>query len=141
LYFIAQYNGDFFFIGDGFAVGYGDYITLLKPFGVSGRLRDYFLYQDRPTKLKHSDPQISSYGNFSHSAEWSPSVKGSYFDDAFGDKGELKAVDVVLIHLGTLDWEYVSPCNIARFPWIPSFYILFFLSCFISDSIPSGWER
>lgn len=94
-------------------MGVGDDVNIVQPFGPASRLAHHFHTQERPTKLPNLTARFFYFGNFCTSAEWLPTLKGGYFDIAFGALGEVKNADTVLIHLGALDYEYTSllcPC-------------------------------
>ncbi|KAF0694427.1 Aste57867_14724 [Aphanomyces stellatus] len=95
-------------IGDGFAAGFGDWVTMDSAGGLAQYIAKEIVNEP---KIRHKWKVINRGILNSDSADWHPTSQTKYFQDVFSTR-QLRDAEVVLVIVGSID--------IRRYPRIPA---------------------
>ncbi|OQS01666.1 hypothetical protein ACHHYP_00421 [Achlya hypogyna] len=101
----SEYRHKIVIIGDGFAAGYGDYITFDSPGGLAKYLR---AAMSQDAKIRHNWQVLNCGIVDTDSSQWTPMASTKYFHDIFS-KAEYKDADIVLVMVGSMDATRTPP--------------------------------
>ncbi|OQS02575.1 hypothetical protein THRCLA_05071 [Thraustotheca clavata] len=102
---VSEYRHKIVIIGDGFAAGYGDYITMDTPGGLAKYLKSAMA---KDNNIRHNWQIINRGIMGTDSSQWTPMADTKLFNDVFGQK-EYRDADIVLVILGSMDAKRSPP--------------------------------
>ncbi|ETV71172.1 hypothetical protein, variant 3 [Aphanomyces astaci] len=118
-----EYYHKIVIIGDGFAAGFGDWITMAS----SGGLSEYIAHEiSKEDKIRHKWQVINRGIVDTDSSQWHPTSSTKYFQSVMSTP-QLRDADVVLVVVGSMD---------ARYPKTSLFRLWSFVMMTILDARP-----
>ncbi|ETV71171.1 hypothetical protein, variant 1 [Aphanomyces astaci] len=100
-----EYYHKIVIIGDGFAAGFGDWITMAS----SGGLSEYIAHEiSKEDKIRHKWQVINRGIVDTDSSQWHPTSSTKYFQSVMSTP-QLRDADVVLVVVGSMDARRKTP--------------------------------
>ncbi|KAF0743086.1 hypothetical protein LEN26_010391 [Aphanomyces euteiches] len=93
-------------IGDGFAAGFGDWVTMDSPGGLARYIANEIAQEE--SKVRHKWQVINRGILDTDSSQWHPTASTKYFQDTFS-KHQLRDADIVLVIVGSMDSKRSPP--------------------------------
>ncbi|ETW01793.1 hypothetical protein H310_06372 [Aphanomyces invadans] len=100
-----EYQHKIVIIGDGFAAGFGDWITMATSGGLSQYLAQEVAKED---KIRHRWQVINRGILDTDSSQWHPTSSTKYFQDVFSVP-QLRDADIVMVIVGSIDSRRKNP--------------------------------